>query len=58
MLGFRFVYGFRIVAPFVIGLTGFSAVRFALLNAPVAAAVVMFIIHRIRERRAAAAAGR
>ena len=33
MLGFRFVYGFRIATPFVIGLTGFSWVRFMILNA-------------------------
>jgi len=96
MLGFRFVYGFRIATPFVIGLTGFSAVRFAALNALgaalwavtvsgagylfgrvietllgdlrkyervviialVAAAAVLFVVHRIRERRAAAVTGR
>lgn len=32
-LGFRFLYGLRTVTPFAIGLSGVSAVRFALLNA-------------------------
>ena len=32
MFGFRFVYGFRTLTPFVIGMSGFSPVRFLLLN--------------------------
>ncbi len=33
VVGFRFVYGLRTVAPFVIGMSGFSTPRFILLNA-------------------------
>jgi len=33
MLGFRFLYGLRNITPFVIGASGFSPVRFAILNA-------------------------
>jgi membrane protein DedA with SNARE-associated domain len=33
VLGFRFVYGLRIITPFVIGMSGFSAKLFILLNA-------------------------
>lgn len=33
VLGFRFVYGFRNITPFVIGASGFSPLRFLLLNA-------------------------
>jgi membrane protein DedA with SNARE-associated domain len=32
-LGFRFLYGLRIVTPFVIGMSGFSAKLFIVLNA-------------------------
>jgi membrane protein DedA with SNARE-associated domain len=33
VLGFRFLYGLRIVTPFVIGMSGFSAKLFVVLNA-------------------------
>ncbi len=33
VLGFRFLYGIRSVTPFVIGSSGFSPLRFAVLNA-------------------------
>ena len=32
ILGFRFLYGLRSVTPFVIGMSGISWLRFALLN--------------------------
>lgn len=32
VLGFRFLYGIRNITPFVIGSTGFSRLRFAILN--------------------------
>jgi len=32
ILGFRFLYGFRIVTPFLIGASGFAPVRFVALN--------------------------
>ena len=38
ILGFRFLYGFRTVTPFVIGMSRVPAARFALLNAAGAAA--------------------
>jgi membrane protein DedA with SNARE-associated domain len=37
ILGFRFLYGFRTVTPFVIGMSRVSAARFAILNAAGAA---------------------
>ena len=43
MLGFRFVYGFRITTPFVIGAAGFSPARFAVFNAIGAAAWAVII---------------
>jgi len=33
VLGFRFLYGLRIITPFVIGMSGFSAKLFLLINA-------------------------
>jgi membrane protein DedA with SNARE-associated domain len=33
VLGFRFLYGLRIITPFVIGMSGFSAKLFIVLNA-------------------------
>jgi membrane protein DedA with SNARE-associated domain len=33
VIGFRFLYGMRTVTPFVIGISGYSARKFALLNA-------------------------
>jgi Uncharacterized membrane-associated protein len=33
ILGFRFLYGFRTVTPFLIGITGVSFLRFFILNA-------------------------
>jgi membrane protein DedA with SNARE-associated domain len=33
VLGFRFLYGFRTITPFVIGTTGISFTRFLILNA-------------------------
>ena len=33
LLGFRFLYGFRTITPVVIGATGYSALRFLILNA-------------------------
>lgn len=33
VIGFRFLYGLRIATPIVIGLTGYSAIRFLILNA-------------------------
>ena len=38
ILGFRFLYGFRTVTPFVLGMSQVPAARFALLNAAGAAA--------------------
>ncbi len=38
ILGFRFLYGFRTVTPFVIGMSRVPAARFAILNAASAAA--------------------
>jgi membrane protein DedA with SNARE-associated domain len=38
ILGFRFLYGFRTVTPFVIGMSRVPAARFAILNAAGAAA--------------------
>lgn len=38
ILGFRFLYGFRTVTPFVIGMSRVSALRFVILNAAGAAA--------------------
>ena len=32
MIGFRFIYGMRSITPFVIGMSGFPARRFLLLN--------------------------
>ncbi len=32
VFGFRFMYGMRIIAPFVIGMSGISVPRFAILN--------------------------
>jgi len=37
ILGFRFLYGIRTVAPFALGASGVSPLRFALLNIPSAA---------------------
>lgn len=33
MIGFRFLYGFRTITPFVVGISGFDAKRFIFLNA-------------------------
>jgi membrane protein DedA with SNARE-associated domain len=33
VVGFRFLYGLRIVTPLVVGMSGFSPIRFVLLNA-------------------------
>jgi membrane protein DedA with SNARE-associated domain len=33
IIGFRFLYGFRSVTPFIIGSSGFNPIRFAILNA-------------------------
>jgi membrane protein DedA with SNARE-associated domain len=37
ILGFRFLYGIRTVAPFALGASGVAPLRFALLNIPSAA---------------------